>query len=130
MAMPCLCCLWCCHAKSVTINCDLSAAFGHVFVLNGPGGCLCKYRLGARCTHCTVLCQEYPELSELEEMMGHKMKHDQNAERTQVGKSINSAHHRQAPMYLRRDVSYDGLSLLWQLKTYCPYSNTLVRPLS
>jgi hypothetical protein len=50
------------------------------------------------------------------------------------GKSMKSAHHWQPPMYLRsgwdKHVSYDGLSLLWQLESYCPYVDTLVRPLS
>jgi hypothetical protein len=58
----------------ITINsCDLAHtdAFGHVFVLNGPGGSLCKYRLGAWCTRCTALCWEHPELSEQE--MRNKM---------------------------------------------------------
>ena len=50
------------------------------------------------------------------------------------GKSMKSAHHWQPAMYLRsgwdKHVSYDGLSLLWQLESYCPYVDTLVRPLS
>ena len=76
-------------------SCDWASAFGHVFVLNGPGGSLCKYRLGTRCT---ALGWEYPELS-LEELMKNKMNHGAKHGKMRKGKS---AHHQQSPEWLRQ----------------------------